>query len=103
MIDMSKHSRFKQLITSVFAAVLVSVAVVQAPVSAQYSSDSYGACAYGETCAVATTDDTTDNTASDLSNTGENQRLFFYGALILIGAAVVAYTMKRKRHYKLPS
>ncbi len=99
---MSKHRRFKQLVRVFVATAFIFVAFLQVPVAAQYGSDSYGACAYGETCAVATTNDAADDAASDLSNTGENQKLFLYGALILIGAAVVAYTIKRKRQYKLP-
>ncbi len=103
MTDMSKHRRFKELLSGLIVAVFLSITVLQIPVAAQYGSDSYGACAYGETCAVATTDNANDDAASDLSNTGENQKLFLYGALILIGAAVVTYTIKRKRSYKLKS
>ncbi len=98
MTDMSKHSHLKQLISGFFAVVFVFVALLQTPTFAQYNSDSYGACAYGEACAVATVDDSSD----DLSDTGDNQKILLYGALVLVGIGIVVYTIRRKRQYKLP-
>lgn len=90
---MSKFKRFYGgLAGVVIAAILLCMPLHS--VSAQYGSDAYGTCAYGESCQVASPDE-------DLSNTGDNRELFIYGALILLGVGAITNTIRRKRKYTL--
>jgi hypothetical protein len=90
----AKHIRL-QISAAVLAivALLLLVAPVQA---APYGADAYGACEYSQGCDPATG----EPLSGDLSNTGRNQQYVLYGALVLLGAGLIAYTY-RKRHYKL--
>ena len=104
MSDMSKHMRISRVLTSVFTALLIVFVAPAISLAAPYGSDSYGECAYNEGCAATSTDGETDgdtNSHGHLSDTGENQKFFVYGALILIGVGAIIYTIKRKRSYKL--
>lgn len=100
MTDMSKHIRVRKLLASVLIAFLALFTVPNVVSAAPYGANGYGDCKFSEGCAEVTT--TTASTSDDLSDTGENQRMLLYGALVLVGVGVIIYTIRRKRHYKLP-
>lgn len=100
MVDMSKHVRFRKLLASGLIAFIALFAMPSLVSAAPYGANGYGDCNFSEGCAeVATT--TTAASSDDLSDTGENQKLLLYGALVLVGVGVILYTIRRKRHYKL--
>ena len=86
----AKHIRLQ-----ISAAILIVVALLLlvTPVqAAPYGADTYGNCEYSQGCDAVT--------GEPLSDTGRNQPYILYGALILVGAGLIAYTY-RKRRYKL--
>jgi len=97
------------LATAVTSLALLVAAVTPVNVLAQaYGESTYGDCNYSEGCDETTTPSTggTDSdsggdSSGGLSDTGENQRLFIYGGLILAGAGAIGYSLKRKRTYRL--
>ena len=101
--------RFQGLIATVLVLLsLFFVSLQPATVGAQaYGESTYGDCNYSEGCDEATTPGGGTDSGSDddgsggLSDTGDNQRILIFGGLILAGAGLVGYTLKRKRAYRL--
>ena len=101
MIDMSKHVRYRKLLASGLIAFIALFASPNLVSAAPYGADGYGDCNFSEGCAEVSATTTAAN-SDDLSDTGENQKLLLYGALVLIGVGVIVYTIRRKRNYKIP-
>jgi len=102
--------RFESLLATVLVLLaLFFASLMPAAVGAQaYGESTYGDCNYSEGCDETTTPGSggTDSgsggsDSGGLSDTGDNQRILIFGGLILAGAGLVGYTLKRKRAYRL--
>ena len=101
--------RFENIVATILVVMsLFFATMMPAAVGAQaYGESTYGDCNYSEGCDDTTptggTGSDTDGSggSGDLSDTGDNQRLLIFGGLILAGAGLVGYSLKRKRAYRL--
>lgn len=86
---LTKHKNFVSAAITTLLLLFVAFVPVQAVYSQAYGEGSYGECGYDEGCDAEQDE--------DLSDTGDARDVLIYAGLILLGGAVVVYTIRHRK------